>query len=144
VNAILDENPEDPETVATKTSLGKRLSELRPRASDLRAAQVELQRRISLAKQRASIEVCNRIEPHYREVVRAMCERLRDLHQAQMAYHRLVDTLEREDVAWTRLVPMHPRFLGDPIDAQGRTALYFRDALQSGFITRDEIPERLR
>lgn len=145
VDAILDADPGDLSKVTEqKQVLGRRLSDLQQRAADLKAANAEVERRIITARNRASVLVCAQIEDQYREIVVAICDRLRDLHEASLAYQKFTDALTGEDIAWTRLGVMFPTLLGDPRDSQGRVSGYFREAARLGFITTNNIPETLR
>lgn len=139
VSAILDD--EAGEAAECRAVMGKRISELQDRATDLRAALAELDRRINDAKQKASQVICGMIEPQHRALVLAMVDKLRELHEAHIAYWRFTQALHSEDISWTRLGVMHPNFLGAPTDHSGRAAHYFFDAARLGFIQREDIPK---
>ncbi|PVE26436.1 hypothetical protein DC522_01345 [Microvirga sp. KLBC 81] len=124
--------------------LPTRLQALTKRRSDLDAAQVELTRRISEERGRASRLVCDQVRDHHKQLVKNICEKLLVLHEAHIAYAQFTNALSAEDVAWTALHPMFPSLLGNPHDNQSRAALYLREAAQNGFISRDDIPKELR
>jgi hypothetical protein len=127
-----------------QNSLGMRLADLQEHAADLKAALAEVEQRIVAARNKASVQVCAQVEDQYRQIVVTICDRLRDLHEASLAYQRFTDALTGEDIAWTRLGVVFPTLLGDPRDSQSRVGHYFREAARLGFITTNDIPETLR
>ncbi|WP_081158764.1 hypothetical protein [Ensifer aridi] len=109
-----------------------RLRELRQHARDLEEAVSELKRRLTDRRDRASAAVRAAVKDEYGRRVAAVAEALRQANAAHLELVEIIDQLEREDVSWTALGPMQPRFLGDPRD--GHVQRYLREAKELGYV----------
>lgn len=109
-----------------------RLRELRQHARDLEEAIAELRRRLADRRSQASAKVRAAVKDEYGRRVVAVADALLAANAAHMELVELIDQLEREDVAWTALGPMQPRFLGDPRD--GHVQRYIREAKELGYV----------
>ena len=101
-------------------------------AADLRAAIGVIEERIREAKGSASAAVCEVSRPEYAKRVTAICEALKALDEAHKSYDELRNQFDANDIAWTRLVPMTPRFLGASNDPDRRIARYIKEAKDAG------------
>lgn len=115
----------------TLESRPARLRELRKHAEDLEAAIEILRRRLADRRVQASAAVRAAVKAEYGLRVAAVVDALLAANSAHLALVDLVDQLEREDVSWTALGPMQPRFLGDPRD--GHVQRYVREAKELGY-----------
>ena len=123
-----------------------------PHKADLQREAADLDEAITLADQRvreeravASAVVCEQVRSKHDARVSAVCRALIAAHGTQLAYLDFADRVNAEGVMWTQgLRPMHPLFLEGPRDAQSSLAQYLREAVESGFIKADEIPQELR
>ena len=107
------------------------MRELRKHAEDLEAAIEILRRRLADRRVQASAAVRAAVKAEYGLRVAAVVDALLAANSAHLALVDLVDQLEREDVSWTALGPMQPRFLGDPRD--GHVQRYVREAKELGY-----------
>lgn len=122
----------------------ERRAQKRQEVADLKAAIEVLDARIAELQREASHVVVERVAPLYAARVAAVARALIALHEEHVAYDQLADALNDERVWWSKLGPMAPVFLDSSQDKCGRVANYLKEAAELGFITRDEIPERLR
>jgi hypothetical protein len=141
---LADLDPEARQESAGAVELRARAAELRRQINDTHQALKVLEGRLSHERVLASLTVCKAVQPEYARRVAGMCRALLQAREALLEYQDLVDELERKDIAWTSLHPMHPLFLGRPNDNQGAVAHYLRNAAANGFISSSDIPERLR
>lgn len=111
---------------------------------DIKKAIEILDDRISKLVWSASAKVCEKVAPIYAERVAAVARALIKLHAEHVLYDDFADAMNNERVWWAQLNPMPPRFLDASRDKNGNVARYLKEAAASGFISADEIPERLR
>lgn len=99
-----------------KLGLREELRNVVAESRDVDAAIEVIGKRIEHARSKASVAVCERVEPEYRRRVAAVREALRAVAEAREHFHELIDALEIEDVRWARLGPITLGFLGDRRD----------------------------
>ncbi|WVT73340.1 hypothetical protein QM996_17970 [Sinorhizobium chiapasense] len=114
------------------TNLRTRLTELTALERDIDAALEEVRRRLSIARSAASMRICDAVKPEYGRRVANVCRALEAVAEARAEFEELRDQFEREDIAWSRLVPFSPTFLGDPRD--GHIARYLKEAKEAGYV----------
>jgi hypothetical protein len=122
-----------------------RLSALIERIGDRDAAIDLLGAKIAVSGRRASHKIVEQVAGQHKALVADFCAKLIELHEANKSYHRLVDTLNDDGVAWTALHPMQSLHIaGQPSDRYGNVALYLREAVAHGFIDASVVPPELR
>lgn len=139
VAAVLDGTP-----AADFVSERKRYADVLQRVSDITAALPVLKQRIENERIAASAVIREMVAGEHRRLVGNICSRLIELHEANAAYHALADALNSEGVAWSALTPMHPRFLGSPLDSHGSLGSYLREAVDFGYLDAPNIPPTLK
>lgn len=111
---------------------------------DVQEAIEEAERQLIEAMLEASATIRQQIAPAYGKLVSHMADAMVELHSAWEKYKNFTDELNVNGIAWTALHPVHPHFLGEPTDAYGPVAGWFRDAAQRGLISDSMIPAGLR
>lgn len=120
------------EEVDARVALRIRLVEINRSITDHETA-IELQkRRVEEARGRASLAVCDAVKPEYSRRVIALVAALETAHAARVDLRRLVDELEADGVAWTRLGVFEPTFLGD--QQGGHVQRLAREAKDAGYV----------
>ncbi|OCP06132.1 hypothetical protein BBX50_23985 [Ensifer sp. LC11] len=79
----------------------------------------------------ASARICDTVKAEYGRRVVKVCQALEAVAEARADFDELRDQFEREDLAWSRLVPLSPTFLGDPRD--GHIPRYLKEAREAGY-----------
>jgi hypothetical protein len=133
-----------PPPVAENPDLMSEYHLLVARRRDLEAARELLDRQIDVERRKASAAIRELVRPEYRARVRAVCDALRQVHNANASLAQMCTALRDSGVEWTALGVVAPKALGAPTDSYSPLGRYFLDALEAGFITRSEIPEGLR
>jgi hypothetical protein len=121
------------------------IAEIRGEIEDVKQALATIDHHLRDARYAASALICDAVEAEYRARVASICGDLVKLYRSRKAYTEMIDALEIQGVAWSRLHPMQPTFLGDAHEtSNSRIALYLRDAEKAGFISQKDIPEDIR
>lgn len=115
----------------SKAHARARVAEIARQLGDIVQAHEEIRRRLSIERSTASVTICKAVRPEYGRCVAAVCKALEAVNAAHREYEQLKNDLEAEDIAWTRLTPMGPRFLGDVRD--GHIQRYLREAKEAGY-----------
>ncbi|MDX0105485.1 hypothetical protein CN135_11005 [Sinorhizobium meliloti] len=119
------------EASGSTTGLRTRLAELSALERDIDAALEVVRQRLVHARSSASIRICDAVKAEYGRRVANVCRALEALAEVRSEFDDLRDQLEREDIAWSRLVPFSPVFLGDPRD--GHIPRYLKEAKEAGY-----------
>jgi hypothetical protein len=114
----------------SKAKLSARHAEISRERAVIAQALDEIRKRLNDERTRASVAVCEMVAPEFANRVTAICDALKAVHAARMEYVKLVDALNAEDVAWTRLGSVGLGFLGDHID--GHVQRVIREAVREG------------
>ena len=102
----------------------------------------ELQRKkLDQEEDRASREICERIEPEYREIIARLAKTMIALGKAKMADLAFFDALGSGGVKTGSLRRMNLRALGDPNDRNSSFAQWFMEAIAFGLIDEATVPE---
>ena len=123
-----------------------KIAPMQHRLEDLRVALNELNRRISSARHRASVGVCERVKGHHAALVGDLARALIAAHHANAQYRRFADQLNDADIIWTsQIPPMHPRSikLDDDLSRNNTIAAWLREAVSHGYIEASTVPEVL-
>ena len=120
------------------------LTKLATEVRELRAAADLLDAQIQVERGKASAKIREMLRPEYRLRIRAVCDALRQVHAANLSLKEMQTSLQDSGIEWTNLGVISPKTIGSPTDTYSPLALYFRDALEAGYITRNDIPAELR
>ncbi|QDB99777.1 hypothetical protein [Mesorhizobium sp. 8] len=115
----------------SKSHARARVAEIARQLGDIEQAHRVIRERLSVERGAASVKICDQVRAEYGRRVAAICKALEAANAAHREYEQLKNDLEAEDVAWTRLMPMPPRFLGDVRD--GHVHRYLREAKEAGY-----------
>jgi len=102
----------------------------------------EGRRRFDIAKREASAVISAQVKDHHEVLVGAMITSLLATHKACLEYVEFTNALTARDVEWGNLVPMFPRFIGDPNDRYSAIGWYLHTAVEAGRL--DDVPKELR
>ena len=101
----------------------------------------ELQRKkFAEEEDRASREICERIEPEYRKNIARLARIMIHLGKAKMADVAFFDALESGRVKTGSLRRMNIRALGDPMDRNSSFAMWFQEAIAFGLVDEATVP----
>lgn len=114
------------------------------RIADINAALEILAGRITSERMRASAIIRDQVEGEHKHLVADICAKLASLHEASAKYTEFANALNADNVAWSALEPMFPKFLSGPTDKNGNVARYLREAVLHGFISATSIPASLK
>ena len=115
-------------------------AETEAKINDLQEALGVLDHRIDNERLKASDEICRRIEPIYKSLVRDLCLRLLATNEANANLHKFMNDLNAQGISWSQLQPMACRFLGLPNNPDNVVMGYVRMALQAGFVSASDVP----
>ena len=102
----------------------------------------ELQRKkFAEEEDRASREICERLEPEYRAIVADMAKKMIALGKVKMADIAFFDALRSGGVKHGSLRRMNIRVLGEPMDRNSSFAQWFMEAIAFGLIDEATVPE---
>lgn len=114
----------------SKAKLVARHREIERERAVIAQALEEIRKRLNDERTRASVAVCEIVKPEFARRVAEICDGLKAVHTARMAYVELVDALNAEDIAWTRLGSVGLGFLGDHLD--GHVQRVIKEATREG------------
>ena len=101
----------------------------------------ELQRKkLDEEEDRASREICERVEPEYREIIARLAKTMVALGKAKMADIAFFDALRSGGVKTGSLRRMNIRALGDPTDRNSSFAMWFMEAIAFGLVDEATVP----
>jgi hypothetical protein len=129
---------------ASKNELYERQVAVSQQLADFNDALLLLNSKISAARLATSAIIREQIRPMHARLVADICARLIELHRANATYHQFTATCNDEQIAWSPLEPMFPRFIGGPRRAESKIADYLHSAAKNGFIDQSMIPGELR
>ena len=115
-------------------------AETETKLNDISEALSILDRRMGDERLKASDEICRRIEPIYKALVRDLCLRLLATNEANASLHKFMSDLNTQGISWSQLQPMGCRFLGMPNNPDNVIMGYVRMALQAGFLSATDVP----
>ncbi|WP_315924838.1 hypothetical protein [Mesorhizobium sp. SP-1A] len=115
----------------SKSHARARVAEITRQLGDIEQAHGVIRERLRSERTTASVTICEAVRPEYAKRVAAICKALEAVNAAHREYEQLRNDLEAEDIAWTQLVPMPPRFLGDVRD--GHVQRYLREAKEARY-----------
>lgn len=139
VAEILGKIPPQPK----KTRAGRQL-EIAERVRDIDAAVEILNREIEIERNRAAAIVRERVAGQHKALVGDICRALVGAHQANVAYWRLIETLQDDGVSSGSLGDHRPTFIGAPRDISSPLALFLKECSRGGLFPAQEIPSELR
>lgn len=120
----------------------EQLAAIAQKSDDIDAALELLNSRISIESNKTSRVIVEKVTPTYQRLVNAICKHLVRVHEANKAYHELLETLDADEVFRAGLYPMQPVYMvGDPRDSYSTLAVYLRDAVANGFLPASELPQ---
>lgn len=106
---------------------------------------IQIQRQtIDAARSRASGHVVAQMAPAHRELVREIAKCLMNLDAALAAEHELCDGLREKGVLLGSMSPMPFPRLGRLKDPNSSASAWLLEAVEHGFISVPELPEKLR
>ncbi|MBZ9741017.1 MULTISPECIES: hypothetical protein [unclassified Mesorhizobium] len=106
----------------------ERLKEKRHQVADLEDAIEILRRRLADRRGKASVAVCAAVREEYGLRVAKICVALNDVDAAAKDAEKLLDALDREDVALSYLPPMRPTFMSGYLH-------YLKEAQEAGYVS---------
>lgn len=127
-----------------RSAMASRYDEICNRMQDLQAGADALYLEIEKERVTASVKICADVRDEYYEKVHQICVALLQVHDALVDYRSLTDELSGAGVNWSILRNMSANWIGQPNYNQTNLACYLQEAEQYGFISRQEIPEKLR
>lgn len=95
-------------------------------------------------QQQAAILICRGLKPVHDILQADLIAAAQEFYGAMKKLFEFTDELERRGIARSSLKTALPWFAGHYRDKQSGLANFFKDAKESGFISRDDIPESLR
>jgi len=122
--------------------LRARLDALKQRQGAVTEARELVSQEIARQRIIASQAICERLAPKHRALIEQMAKSLIAAHQAHRAYRAFADTMIQQDIAWSSMMPAHPRFLTPGPD--GRIGMWLKEQVRCGHLSADVIPEDLR
>ena len=109
------------------------------RAVVARAAELQ-RKKLDQEEDRASREICERVEPEYREIIARLARIMIDLGKAKMADLAFFDALRDGGVKYGSLRRMNLLALGDPNDRNSSFAQWFMEAIAFGLVDEATVP----
>lgn len=120
------------EAAGTAPNLRPRLAELAREEGDITTALSVVGDRLREARGQASVAICEAMRPEYGRRVAAVVAALQEVQAKRAELETLIDQLECEDIAWTRLTPFRFNFLGDA--RNGHVAQSIKEAREAGYV----------
>lgn len=109
------------------------------------ARAIELQKKVIVKEEeRASREICTKLEPDYRANVAALAKHMIALGKAMVVDITFFDDLRSGGVRHGSLMGMRVTALGDPRDRNSRLAMWLMEALAFGLIDEATVPAEWR
>ncbi|MBJ3783853.1 hypothetical protein [Devosia sediminis] len=120
------------ESLDERATLSARFREVQQQIADHQAAVALQSARVEEVKGKATIAACEAVKPEYARRVAAMVNALQSAAEARARYRELLDELDRKEIAWLRLGPFEPNFLGERGD--GHIERMAREAMEHGYV----------
>lgn len=84
----------------TVASVRERINALRQERNALVEALPLLQRQLGQARQKASREICKRLQPKYEALLKRMAKAAKEISEAQADWQQFINELDMADVMW--------------------------------------------
>lgn len=134
---------DDPPQEPTHASEFDSISALEQRSRDIEAAMEVVNERLEIERRKASVIICDQLEPTHRQLVANIAARIVELQAAVAAYESFGDALNDRRVLWSSLWPMHCRFAAAR-DHRSYAAVWLHEAANRGFVPKSAIPDSWR
>lgn len=123
----------------------ERLDAIVTKLGDIETALEILGLRIDKEGSKASVIVCEKALPAYRQAVVAQCDAFVAAHPANKEQQEIIDSLEADGVLIGGLNYMSPfAIMGDYRDPYSHVALYLREAVAKGFYPASKLPPEFK
>lgn len=134
----------DPATAMNKRESVPSIGAIYDELEATKAAIELLDGKIRNARGAASATIRPMIEGEHRRLVQEMAGAFMALNETWRNYRLFVDELNRRQIAWSMLGPMHPNFLGEPDSKDSVVGMWLNEAVRQRFIDRSRLPEKMR
>jgi predicted RNA-binding Zn ribbon-like protein len=134
------------ETTAKATRLPdtERLDQLLRDLTDLNAAVSIIDAQVDVEMRAASVALCEAVAPEHSALARKFATKMIELHAAETAYLKFVDSVEDTGASTTSLSRMPRSWLGSPLDPSSGYHHFLKESVDAGHIAKAAVPESIR